>query len=97
MGATLNTARAMAAYALADRGTWLSFANRGDLEVLVEGDARLFNPYGVILVNPLRHPHVKAAEARAFIAWLTGGGGQAAIASFSLNGEPLFTPNAATD
>ena len=97
MGATLNTARAMGAYALADRGTWLSFANRGNLEVLVEGDARLFNPYGVILVNPARHPHVKAADARAFIAWLTGAAGQAAIASFSLAGEQLFTPNAAAD
>ena len=97
MGATLNTARAMGAYALADRGTWLSFANRGDLAVLVEGDARLFNPYGVILVNPARHPHVKAADARAFIAWLTGAAGQAAIAGFSRNGERLFTPIAAAD
>ena len=94
MGATLNTARAMAAYTLADRGTWLSFANRGDLVALVEGDARLFNPYGVILVNPARHPHIKAADAVAFIDWLTGPQGQTAIGAFTLAGERLFTPSA---
>ena len=97
MGATLNTAQAMGGYALADRGTWLSFANRGALEVLVEGDPRLFNPYGVIQVNPARHPHVKAAEGRAFIAWLTGAEGQAAIAAFTVGGERLFIPAAAPD
>jgi tungstate transport system substrate-binding protein len=94
MGATLNTAQAMAAYTLADRGTWLSFANRGDLAVMVEGDGRLFNPYGVMLVNPARHPHVKAADATAFIDWLTGAPGQAAIAAFHLGGQQLFVPNA---
>ena len=94
MGATLNTAQAMAAYTLADRGTWLSFANRGDLAIMVEGDGRLFNPYGVMLVNPARHPHVKAADATAFIDWLTGAEGQAAIAAFTLGGQQLFIPNA---
>ncbi len=94
MGATLNTARAMAAYSLADRGTWLSFANRGDLVALVEGDPRLFNPYGVILVNPARHPYVKAADATAFMDWLTGTQGQAAIGAFTLGGERLFIPSA---
>ncbi len=94
MGATLNTARAMAAYSLVDRGTWLSFANRGDLVALVEGDARLFNPYGVILVNPARHEHVKAADGEAFIDWITGPEGQAAIAAFTIGGERLFTPSA---
>ena len=94
MGATLNTAQAMAAYTLADRGTWLSFANRGDLAVMVEGDGRLFNPYGVMLVNPARHPHVKATNATAFIDWLTGDEGQATIAAFKLGGQQLFTPNA---
>ena len=94
MGATLNTARAMDAYSLADRGTWLSFANRGGLVALVEGDPRLFNPYGVILVNPARHPYVKARDAAAFMDWLTGPEGQAAIGAFTLEGERLFTPNA---
>ncbi len=96
MGATLNTAQAMGAYALSDRGTWLSFENRGDLVILVEGDERLFNPYGVILVNPARHPHVKAEEGRAFIAWLTSPEGQRAIEEFTVGGEQLFVPNAAT-
>ena len=94
MGATLNTAAAMDAYALSDRGTWLSFANRRDLRVLVEGDPRLFNQYGVILVNPARHPHVKQADARTFMDWLVSGGGQVAIASFRINGEQAFFPNA---
>ncbi|MCH7942243.1 MAG: substrate-binding domain-containing protein [Proteobacteria bacterium] len=94
MGATLNTARAMDAYTLVDRGTWLSFANRGDLVALVEGDPRLFNPYGVILVNPTRHPHVKATDSMLFIDWLTGSEGQAAIGAFTINGERLFTPSA---
>ena len=94
MGATLNTAAAMDAYALSDRGTWLSFANRRDLSVLVQGDPRLFNQYGVILVNPARHPHVRQADARAFMDWLVSGAGQAAIAGFRINGERAFFPNA---
>lgn len=95
MGPTLNTASAMNAYALTDRGTWLGFRNRGDLTILVEGDRRLFNQYGVILVNPRRHPHVKAADGQAFIDWLVSREGQAAIASYMVNGEQLFFPNAA--
>lgn len=97
MGPTLNTAAQMPAYALADRGTWISFQNRGDLEILVEGDERLFNQYGVILVNPERHPHVKASEGQAFIDWLVSAEGQEAIASYTLNGEQLFYPNAKQD
>ncbi len=92
MGATLNTASAMQGYALADRGTWLSFRNRAGMRVLVEGDRRLFNPYGVILVNPKRHPHVKADLGRAFIAWLISPEGQAAIGAFRINGEVLSKP-----
>ncbi len=94
MGATLNTASAMQGYALADRGTWLSFGNRAGMRVLVEGDRRLFNPYGVILVNPERHPHVKADLGQAFIDWLVSPEGQAAIGAFRINGEVLFKPNA---
>jgi tungstate transport system substrate-binding protein len=94
MGATLNTAAAMSGYALTDRGTWLSFKNRGDLEVLVEGDERLFNPYGVILVNEKKHPHVKTEQGRKFVDWLVSPAGQAAIADFKVNGEQLFKPNA---
>ena len=94
MGATLNTASAMQGYALADRGTWLSFRNRAGMRVLVEGDERLFNPYGVILVNPRKFPHVKADLGRAFIAWLISPEGQAAIGAFRINGEVLFKPNA---
>lgn len=94
MGATLNIAVAMGAYVLSDRGTWLSFRNRGDLAVLLEGDPRLFNQYGVILVNPRRHPHVKESKAQTFIDWLTGAGGQAAIGGFEIGGEPAFVPNA---
>ena len=94
MGATLNTASAMDAYVLADRGTWLAFGNRGSLRILLEGDPRLFNPYGVILVNPARHPHVKQADAQAFIDWLTSRDGQAAIASFRIHGEQAFFPSA---
>ena len=93
MGAALNTASASNAYVLADRGTWLSFKNRGDLIISVEGDKRLFNQYGVMLVNPARHPHVKRAEGMAFIHWLTSEEGQTAIASFTVGGEPLFFPN----
>lgn len=95
MGPTLNTASGMGAYALTDRGTWLSFRNRGDLAILVEGDRRLFNQYGVMLVSPQRHPHVKAADGQAFIDWLVSREGQAAIAAYKVNGEQLFFPNAA--
>ncbi len=94
MGATLNTAVALSGIVLSDRATWLSFRNKGDFEILVEGDRRLFNPYGVILVNPKRHPHVKKAEGQAFIDWLLSAEGQKAIASFKLNGSRLFHPNA---
>lgn len=94
MGPTLNTASAMNAYALADRGTWLSFKNRGELVIVVEGDQRLFNQYGVMLVNPARHPHVKKAEGAAFIDWLVSPEGQKAIADYKINGEQLFFPNA---
>ena len=94
MGATLNTAANMDAYTLTDRGTWLSFNNRAGLKIIAEGDPRLFNPYGVILVNPARHPHVKQADAMRFIDWLTGADGQAAIAGFRVNGTHLFFPDA---
>ena len=94
MGPTLNAAAAMNAYTLADRGTWLSFKNRGELEVAVEGDKRLFNQYGVILANPAKFPHVKKAEGQAFIDWLRSPEGQGAIASYTIGGEPLFFPNA---
>jgi tungstate transport system substrate-binding protein len=94
MGPTLNTASGMNAYALADRGTWLSFRNRGELEVAVQGDRRLFNQYGVILVNPARHPHVKKEMGQAFIDWLVSREGQDAIAAYNINGEQLFFPNA---
>lgn len=94
MGGTLNIAAAMSAYALSDRGTWLSFANRGALEVLLEGDPLLFNQYGVVLVNAERHPHVKESDAQTFIDWLTGSEGQAAIAGFEIGGRPAFVPNA---
>lgn len=94
MGPTLNTAAAMNAYALADRGTWLNFSNRGDLKILVEGDGRLFNQYGVMLVSPERHPHVKADLGRRFIDWLLSDDGQKAIASYRIGGEQLFFPDA---
>ena len=94
MGATLNTAAQLPAYALTDRGTWLSFDNRGPLEIAIEGDARLFNPYGVILVSPERHPHVKAEAGQAFIDWLVSADGQQAIAGYTIDGEQLFFPNA---
>jgi len=83
------------AYVLTDRGTWLNFKNRGQLKVLVEGDKRLFNQYGVMLVNPAKHPHVKVADGQKFIDWLTGKEGQAVIASYKIGGEQLFFPNAA--
>jgi tungstate transport system substrate-binding protein len=94
MGATLNLAIGKRAYALTDRGTWLAFANKDDYRILVEGDGKLFNQYGVILVDPVKHPTVKANEAQAFIDWLTGREGQAAIASYKINGQQLFFPNA---
>jgi tungstate transport system substrate-binding protein len=94
MGPALNTAAAQNAYVLTDRGTWLSFRNRQDLRILVEGDARLFNQYGVMLVNPQRHPHVKAADGQRFIDWILSPAGQQAIASFRINGDQLFFPNA---
>ena len=94
MGAALNMASATHAYVLADRGTWLSFKNRGDLVVLVEGDTKLFNQYGVIVVNPARHPHVKAGLAQAFADWLVSADGQASIAGYKIGGEALFFPNA---
>jgi len=94
MGATLNTAVGKQAYALTDRGTWLSFANKDDFKVLVEGNPKLFNQYGVILVNPQKHPNVKAKEGQAFIDWLIGSDGQAAIASYKIGGQQLFFPNA---
>ena len=94
MGATLNTAVGKRAYALTDRGTWLAFANKDDFKVLVEGDDKLFNQYGVILVNPTRHPNVKVKEGQAFIDWLVSSEGQAAIASYKIDGQQLFFPNA---
>jgi tungstate transport system substrate-binding protein len=94
MGPALNTAAAQGAYILADRGTWLSFRNRQDQRILIEGDTRLFNQYGVMLVNAQRHPHVKAADGQRFIDWLLSAAGQAAIAGYRINGEQLFFPNA---
>jgi tungstate transport system substrate-binding protein len=94
MGATLNTAAGMGAYALSDRGSWAGFKNRRDLAIVVEGDQRLFNPYGVILVNPKRFPHVKEADGRAFLDWLTSPAGQQAIAAFRIDGQQLFFPDA---
>jgi tungstate transport system substrate-binding protein len=94
MGAALNIAASSNAYVLADRGTWLSFKNRGALAVLVEGDTRLFNQYGVIVVNPARHPHTKTALAQAFSDWVVSPEGQAAIAAYKIGGEQLFFPNA---
>ena len=94
MGAALNIASASNAYVLADRGTWLSFKNRGDLDIVVEGDGKLFNQYGVILVNPARHPHVKKELGKAFIDWLISTEGQKAIADYKIEGKQLFFPNA---
>ena len=94
MGAALNTAAASNAYVLADRGTWISFKNKGDLVVAVEGDKRLFNQYGVMLVNPAKHPNVKKELGQAFIDWLVSPEGQKAIANYKINGEQLFYPNA---
>jgi tungstate transport system substrate-binding protein len=94
MGPALNTAAAMNAYILADRGTWLSFKNRGELVIAVEGDRRLYNQYGVMLVNPQLHPTVKRDSGQAFVDWLISSDGQAAIASYKIGGEQLFFPNA---
>ena len=94
MGTTLNIASGMGAYTLSDRGTWLSFNNKGELTVLVQGGRRLFNPYGVILVNPARHPHVKAEEGQAFVDWLLSADGQGAIASYRIDGQEVFFPSA---
>jgi len=94
MGPALNTAAAMGAYILSDRGTWLNFSNRGDLTILVEGDKRLFNQYGVMLVNPAKHPNVKKELGQQFIDWLISPAGQKTIADYKINGEQLFYPNA---
>ncbi|WP_029007826.1 substrate-binding domain-containing protein [Azospirillum halopraeferens] len=94
MGAALNTAAATGGYTLSDRGTWISFRNRRDLRILVEGDQRLFNQYGVIPVNPAKFPHVKAQDSRAFVDWLVSAEGQQAIADYRIEGEALFFPNA---
>jgi len=93
MGATLNTAAGSGGYALSDRGTWISFKNKQDLRIVCEGDPALFNPYGVMLVNPAKHPHVKAKAGQAFIDWLVSAEGQAAIGGFRLEGQTLFTPS----
>lgn len=95
MGPALNIAASSGAYVMADRGTWLAFKNRADLAVLVEGDTRLFNQYGVMVVNPAKHPKVKVAEAQKFIDWVISPAGQAAIAGYKIGGEQLFFPNAA--
>lgn len=96
MGATLNTASAMGGYTLTDRASWVSFANKGDLAIVLEGDARLHNPYAAIVVNPERHPHVHVDDAQAFVDWLTSAQGQAAIASFRVAGQQLFFPDVVT-
>ena len=94
MGAALNTASAMNGYVLSDRGTWLSFKNRGDLEIVVEGDRRLFNQYGVMLVNPAKYPSVKKELGQTFVDWLISPEGQAAIAGYKIDGQQLFFPDA---
>jgi tungstate transport system substrate-binding protein len=94
MGAALNTASALNGYVLSDRATWLNFKNRGELAIVVEGDKRLFNQYGVILVNPAKHAHVKAKDGQAFIDWIVSPEGQKAIGDYKINGEVLFFPNA---
>ena len=93
MGPALNSASAMNAYILSDRGTWLSFRNRGDLTIVVEGDRRLFNQYGIMLVNPVKHPNVKQAAGQAFIDWILSTEGQQAIADYKIRGQQLFFPN----
>ena len=94
MGPALNMASSLGAYVLADRGTWLNFKNRADLAVLVEGDNRLFNQYGVMVVNPAKHPQTKVVEAQKFVDWVISPTGQGVIASYKIGGEPLFFPNA---
>lgn len=94
MGPALNMAASLNAYVLADRGTWLAFKNRGDLKILVEGDKSLFNQYGVMVVNPAKHPHVKEALAQKFAQWVVSPAGQASIAAYKVGGESLFFPNA---
>ena len=94
MGPALNIGSSANAHVLADRGTWLSFKNRGELAVLVEGDTRLYNQYGVMVVNPARYPHLKAAEAQKFVDWVTSPAGQSSIAAYKIDGEQLFFPNA---
>jgi len=94
MGPALNTASSMGAYLLSDRGTWLAFKNRGDLRIVVQGDERLFNQYGVMLVNPAKHPHVKRDLGQNFIDWIVSDEGQKTIAGYKIGGEPLFFPNA---
>jgi tungstate transport system substrate-binding protein len=94
MGAALNTAQAMNAYVLSDRGTWISFKNRGDLAIQVEGDKRLFNQYGVMLVNPEKHPSVKKQLGQSFVDWLISPEGQSAIAGYKIGGQQLFFPDA---
>jgi tungstate transport system substrate-binding protein len=94
MGPALNMAASTGAYALADRGTWLNFKNRADLAILVEGDKRLFNQYGVMAVNPVKHPHVRIAQAQKFVDWVISPAGQAVIASYKIGGEQVFFPNA---
>lgn len=94
MGPALNMAASLGAYVLTDRGTWLNFRNRADLTVLVEGDKQLFNQYGVLPVNPAKHPHVNTAGATSFVEWVTSPAGQGVIASYKINGEQLFFPNA---
>ena len=94
MGPALNIASSTGGYVMADRATWLSFKNRGDLQILVEGDNRLFNQYGVMVVNPAKHPHVKAALAQKFVDWVVSSEGQANIAAYKIEGQQLFFPNA---
>ena len=94
MGAALNTASSMNGYVLADRGTWLSFKNRGELGIVVEADKRLFNQYGVMLVNPAKHPHVKKEAGQRFVNWLVSPAGQASIAAYGIEGQQLVFPNA---
>jgi tungstate transport system substrate-binding protein len=94
MGPALNIGASTGAYVLTDRGTWLNFKNRGDLKVLVQGDAKLFNQYGVMVVDPAKHPHVKQTEAQKFVDWVISSNGQAAIAAYKIGGESVFFPNA---
>ncbi len=94
MGAALNTSGAMSAYVLADRGTWISFKNKGDLDIAVEGDTKLFNQYGIMLVNPAKHPQVKKELGQAFVDWIVSAEGQNAIRSYKIDGQQLFFPNA---